>query len=81
MIAERDHIGPRIAQLAVDFLRDPETMCSVLAVENDKIGLISIPHQRQLAQYSISSGSADHVAEEDQPHAWGPASVRTWSSL
>ncbi len=64
MIAERDHVGPRIEKIVEDPLRDPEAPRRVLPVHHDEIELQLVPEPRQDLEQGVAPSPPDHVAEE-----------------
>ncbi len=69
MIAAGHRVGAGIDELLVDRLGDAEAAGRVFTVDGDEVEL-PVPHQpRQPLQHCRTPAAADHVADEEKPHA------------
>ena len=70
MIAERDGVGAGVDEFVVDRLGDAEAAGGVLAVDDDEIELPVGDQSRQPLADDGAPGAPDHVADEQNSHAF-----------
>ena len=61
MIAERDHVGPRVEKIIEDRLRDPEAARRVLPVHHDEIELPVTAQTAQIFRDRPTPRAAHHI--------------------
>ena len=77
MIAERDGVGAGIDEFAIDRLGDAEPAGSVLAVDGHEIELPVADQAWQALGDDGPPAAANHVADEQNPHAQMPILERS----
>src|SRR5262249_2840101 len=68
VIAAGDDVGARVEQLGQDLLGDAEAAGSVLAVDHDEVGGVSLAETRQCLDQRRPPRPADHITKEYDPH-------------
>ena len=70
VVAERDGVGAGVDQIVVDRLGDAEAAGGVLAVDHDEIELPVGDQPRQPLEHDRPPAAPDHVADEENAHAY-----------
>mgnify|MGYP007095986775 CR=1 FL=1 len=84
MVAERDHVGPRIAQQLVVRFGDTATVTGVLAIDDNEVKAIALDEFGKPLGHGVTPRAPHNIAQKQQPHAaenfLTPASVTSRSS-
>ncbi len=62
VVAGGQKIGAAFQKLAGDSGRDAKTVSRVFDIDDNYVGFIFFPHQRQVMQNGVSAGASDHVS-------------------
>ena len=69
VIAQRHHIGARIAQQFKMGLGDAAPVAGILAIDDDEIEPAALDQARKPLGHHIAAGPAHHVPQKQKPHA------------